>query len=94
MKKGPSGRWIAWSLLFGKDDFYLEVQNHGIPEEKVVRTVFKRWSQEYGLKLVATNDYHYIDPVTQRHRKSSSVFLRAVPSMTRRISVSIIMSFI
>ena len=48
--------------IFGKDDFYLEVQNHGIPEEKVVRTVFKRWSQEYGLKLVATNDYHYIDP--------------------------------
>ena len=48
--------------IFGKDDFYLEVQNHGIPEEKVVRTVFKRWSREYGLKLVATNDYHYIDP--------------------------------
>ena len=40
----------------------MEVQNHGIPEEKTVRTVFKRWSQEYGLKLVATNDYHYIDP--------------------------------
>ena len=47
--------------IFGKEDFYLEVQNHGIPEEKTVRTVFKRWSQELGLKLVATNDYHYID---------------------------------
>ena len=46
--------------IFGKEDFYLEVQNHGIPEEKTVRTVFKRWSQELGLKLVATNDYHYI----------------------------------
>ena len=47
--------------IFGKDDFYLEVQNHGLPEEKIVRTVFKQWSQEYGLKLVATNDYHYIE---------------------------------
>lgn len=47
--------------IFGKEDFYLEVQNHGIPEEKTVRTVYKRWSQELGLKLVATNDYHYID---------------------------------
>lgn len=47
--------------IFGKDDFYLEVQNHGLPEEKIVRTVFQRWSKEYGLKLVATNDYHYIE---------------------------------
>ena len=47
--------------IFGKDDFYLEVQNHGLAEEKIVREVFKRWSAEYGLKLVATNDYHYIE---------------------------------
>lgn len=47
--------------IFSKEDFYLEIQNHGLPEEKIVRTVFKRWSTEYGLKLVATNDYHYID---------------------------------
>ena len=46
--------------IFGQDDFYLEVQNHGLPEEALVRQVFKRWSQEYDLKLVATNDYHYI----------------------------------
>lgn len=47
--------------IFGKDDFYLEVQNHGMPEEAIVRDTFKRWSQEYGLKLVATNDYHYLN---------------------------------
>ena len=47
--------------IFGKDDFYLEVQNHGLPEEKIVRTVFKDWSKQYGLKLVATNDYHYLN---------------------------------
>lgn len=47
--------------IFGKDDFYLEVQNHGIPEEKLVRDIFKKWAPEYGVKLVATNDYHYIN---------------------------------
>lgn len=46
--------------IFGKDDFYLEVQNHGIPEEKIVRRVFKEWSQQFGIRLVATNDYHYL----------------------------------
>lgn len=46
--------------IFGKDDFYLEVQNHGLPEETIVRSVFKRWAAEFGLKLVATNDFHYI----------------------------------
>ncbi len=47
--------------IFGKDDFYLEVQNHGLAEEKIVRDTFKQWAGEYGLKLVATNDYHYIE---------------------------------
>uniref|UniRef100_UPI00265CF139 PHP domain-containing protein n=1 Tax=uncultured Megasphaera sp. TaxID=165188 RepID=UPI00265CF139 len=47
--------------IFGKDDFYLEVQNHGLAEEKIVREVFKGWSKEYGLKVVATNDFHYIE---------------------------------
>lgn len=47
--------------IFGKDDFYLEVQNHGLPEEGEVRKLFKEWAGEYGLKLVATNDFHYLD---------------------------------
>lgn len=47
--------------IFGKDDFYLEVQNHGLPEEATVRSVFRNWSEEYGVKLVATNDFHYLN---------------------------------
>lgn len=47
--------------IFGKDDFYLEIQNHGLPEEKIVRTIFKDWSIKYGLKVVATNDFHYLN---------------------------------
>ena len=47
--------------LFGKEDFYLEIQNHGLAEEREVRRVFKDWAEEYGLKIVATNDFHYLD---------------------------------
>ncbi len=47
--------------IFGKEDFYLEIQNHGLPEEALVCDTFKRWASQYGLKLVATNDFHYLE---------------------------------
>ncbi|WP_018289878.1 DNA polymerase III subunit alpha [Verrucomicrobium sp. 3C] len=40
--------------------FYLEIQNHGLPEEEIVREKLARLSRETGLPLVATNDVHYI----------------------------------
>ena len=46
--------------MFGWDNFFLEVQNHGLENEFKVREVLKRFSTELGLKLVATNDSHYI----------------------------------
>ena len=45
--------------LFG-EDFYLEVQNHNLPEEMVVRTKMREMGQKLGIKLVATNDCHYL----------------------------------
>ncbi len=47
--------------MFAPGDFYLEVQNHGIPEQKIVNEGLKRLSQETGIKLVATNDVHYLN---------------------------------
>lgn len=44
--------------IFG-EDFYLEVQNHGIPEEAVVSTAIYRLAKEFNVKVVATNDSHY-----------------------------------
>lgn len=44
---------------FGKDNYFLEIQNHGLPEEAAVRPVLASLSKEYGLGLVATNDFHY-----------------------------------
>lgn len=52
---------ILWyKNLFG-EDFYLEIQNHGIPEEMCVSEELVRYSDELGIKLVCTNDCHYLN---------------------------------
>lgn len=45
---------------FGKDNYFLELQNHGLPEEAAVRPVLAQLAKEYDLGLVATNDFHYV----------------------------------
>jgi DNA polymerase III subunit alpha len=45
----------------GAENFFLELQNHGIPEQAKVNNFLIKWSKEFGLKLVATNDVHYIN---------------------------------
>ena len=52
---------IKLNNMFGGEDFYLEIQNHGIPEEDVVRREIIKLSQKLNIKLVATNDCHYIE---------------------------------
>lgn len=46
--------------IFGKDNFFLEIQNHGLPEEKKANDTLIRLAKEKGLGLVATNDAHYV----------------------------------
>lgn len=45
--------------VFG-DDYYVEIQDHGIPDQKRCNEVLLRWADEYGVKVIATNDVHYI----------------------------------
>ena len=45
--------------MFG-DDFYIELQNHGIPEQQIVLPGLRRIAKELGIKTVATNDIHYV----------------------------------
>src|SRR5689334_4026799 len=51
--------WFKQTL--GPENFYLELQNHGIPEQAKVNNHLIAWSKEFGLKLVATNDVHYVE---------------------------------
>ena len=46
--------------IFGADNFYLELQDHGIPEQTPVNQGIMRISRETGLPLIVTNDAHYI----------------------------------
>ena len=46
--------------IFGKDNFYLEIQQHGIAEQTKVNAVLRLISQRTGIPLVATNDVHYL----------------------------------
>src|SRR5450755_3965290 len=45
----------------GAENFFLELQNHGIAEQAKVNNHLIQWAKEFGLKLVATNDVHYIN---------------------------------
>ncbi len=46
--------------IFGENNFFLELQDHGIPDQKTVNQGLLRLHQETGIDLVATNDVHYI----------------------------------
>ncbi len=46
--------------IFGRGNFYLEIQDHGIPEQKTVNAALLKMHRETGIPLVATNDAHYV----------------------------------
>ncbi len=47
--------------IFGEDNYYLELQDHGIKEQLQVNSSIRRLSEETGIPTVATNDVHYIE---------------------------------
>ena len=46
--------------IFGKDNFFLEIQNHQLPEERIMDRGLIELAHKYGIGLVATNDLHYV----------------------------------
>lgn len=51
---------LQYEAIFGKGNFFLEMQDHGIEEQKMVNAALLRLSKDTGIELVATNDIHYI----------------------------------
>ena len=51
---------LELSEIFGEDHFYLELQDHGIPEQRAVNQGLLRISRETGLPLIVSNDAHYL----------------------------------
>ena len=50
---------LRYQQIFGEGNFFLELQDHGIPAQHTVNQGLLRMSRETGIKLVATNDIHY-----------------------------------
>ncbi len=50
---------LKYEGIFGKGNYFLELQDHGIPEQETVNQQLLRMSRELGIELVATNDVHY-----------------------------------
>lgn len=50
---------LKYAECFGKDNFFLELQDHGIADQKLVNQQLVRMSEELGIGLVCTNDVHY-----------------------------------
>jgi DNA polymerase III subunit alpha len=50
----------SYADMFGKDNFFLEIQDHGLDQDKIVAPQVHRLSQETRIPLVATNDSHYM----------------------------------
>lgn len=51
---------LKYDRIFGQDNFFLELQDHGIKEQKEVNSDLIKLSEETGIPLVATNDIHYL----------------------------------
>lgn len=47
--------------IFGRENFYLEIHNHGMDQQRRIMETLARFSKEFGLKLVAANDVHFLN---------------------------------
>lgn len=61
-----------YANILGKNNFYLEIQENSIPEQKIVNEAIVKISRELNLPLVATNDVHYLN---KEHAKSHEALL-------------------
>ncbi len=52
---------FKWWLNIFQDDYYVELQRHGIPEQDKVNTVLLKFAEKYNVKVIASNDSHYVD---------------------------------
>src|SRR4029079_3648379 len=52
---------LQYKEILGADNFFLEIQDHGIPDQQKIVPLMARLGEEVGLRLVGTNDSHYLE---------------------------------
>ncbi len=63
LKKGEAAARVVFEDyldIFG-DDYYVEIQNHNIPDQHTCNAVLLKWAKEYNVQIIATNDVHYVE---------------------------------
>ena len=63
LKKGEAEgeNEFKWWLNIFQEDYYVELQRHGIPEQEKVNEVLLKFAKKYHVKVIASNDSHYVD---------------------------------
>ncbi len=63
LKKGESEgeNEFKWWLNIFQEDYYVELQRHGIPDQEKVNEVLLKFAKKYNVKVIASNDSHYVD---------------------------------
>ena len=63
LKKGEAEgeNEFKWWLNIFQDDYYVELQRHGIPDQEKVNEVLLKFAKKYNVKVIASNDSHYVD---------------------------------
>lgn len=59
-EKEAEEKALEYDAVFGRGNYYLELQDHGIPDQKRANAALIRISEKTGIPLVATNDIHYV----------------------------------
>ena len=74
LKQGeePARCIFEWYLDVFGDDYYIEIQDHGITDQHRCNEVLLRWAGEYNVSVIATNDVHYVE---QEDAKAQDVLL-------------------
>ncbi|MEP6728934.1 MAG: DNA polymerase III subunit alpha, partial [Bacteroidota bacterium] len=52
---------FKWWLNIFQEDYYIELQRHGIPDQEKVNRVLLKFAKKYNVKVIASNDSHYVD---------------------------------
>lgn len=60
---------LWYKNVFGEDNFFLEMQDHGLSEQKTINSALRRISEETGIGTVVTNDVHYIKEEDHRMQR-------------------------
>ncbi|MCG8339965.1 MAG: DNA polymerase III subunit alpha [Cytophagales bacterium] len=70
-EKEAEKRFLEWLSIF-EDDYYIELQRHGIKEQDICNEVLLKWAKKHNVKVIATNDTHYIE---QKDSTAQDIFL-------------------